>query len=142
MPPLPTPINLLFQLAVGIQTSNLISESVAGLVTAATLQNSGRSFAETKVRPPRGPGAGKDEGGFNAPAATVWTNLIAVSGSFRAVRLSQVAAEEPSELSVFIRIAAEITTGSFIGLPCGACGSARPIVGSIVGVQRSFPNWL
>ena len=61
-------------------------------MTAATLQNSGSSFAETKVRPPRGPGAGKEEGGLNAPAVTVCANLIAVSGSLRAVRLSHVAA--------------------------------------------------
>src|SRR5580692_12659836 len=114
MPPLPTPMNLLFQFAVGIQTSNLISESVEGLVTAATLQNSGRSFAETKVRPPRGPGAGKEEGGSKAPAVTICANLIAVSGSFRAARFSQLAALEGIELNTVLRARAEITPIRFI----------------------------
>jgi len=94
-------------------------------VTAATLQNSGRSFAETKVRPPRGPGAGKEEGGLNAPAFTVCAKPIAVSGSLRAVRLSQVAAAQLSELNTFMKIAAKITIGSFIGRPCGAFGSTN-----------------
>jgi hypothetical protein len=137
MPPLPTPINLLFQLAVGIQTSNLISESVEGLVTAATLQNPGSSFAETKVRPPRGPGAGKEEGGLNAPAVTVCANLIAVSGSLRAVRLSHVAATLLSELNIFMKIAAQITIRSFIGHPCGAFGSTKLIRSCAISWGRS-----
>jgi hypothetical protein len=116
----------------------LISESVEGLVTAATLQNSGRSFAETKVRPPRGPGAGKEEGGLNAPAVTVCANLIAVSGNLRAVRLSQVAAAQLSELNMFMNIAAKITIGSFIGHPCGAFGSTKPIRSSAISWGRSI----
>src|SRR5580704_3415673 len=89
MPPLPTPINLPFQLEEGIQTSNLISESVEGLVTAATRQKAGRSLTATMVIPPREPGDGKGDGGVNAPAETIWAKVIVVSGSLSAIRLSQ-----------------------------------------------------
>ena len=92
MPPLPTPINLPFQLEAGIQTSNLISESAEGLVTAATRQKGGRSLAATMVMPPRKPGDGKGDGGVNAPAETIWTTVIVVFGSLSAIRLSQAVA--------------------------------------------------
>src|SRR5580704_19467770 len=89
MPPLPTPINLPFQLEAGIQTSNLISESVEGLVTAATRQKAGRSLAATRIMPPRAPGDGKGDAGVNAPAKTIWAKVIVVFGSLSEIRLSQ-----------------------------------------------------
>ena len=92
MPPLPTPINFPFQLEAGIQTSNLISESVEGLVITATRQKAGRSLAATLVMPPRESGDGKGDGGVNAPAETIWAKVIVVFGSLSAIRLSQAVA--------------------------------------------------
>ena len=61
-PPLPTAWNLPFQPANGIHTSILMSESVDGLIVAATRQNAGRG-----VNVVTGPAA---LGGLNAPAPT------------------------------------------------------------------------
>jgi hypothetical protein len=83
-------------------------------VTAANLQNSGRSFAETNVSPPRGPAAGRGVGKVSAPAATVCAVVIVVSGTESEERLSQVAAVEAGELSIVTNIGAKITPTSFM----------------------------
>src|SRR5262245_50982200 len=87
-PPLPTPWNLPFQLASGIHTSILMSESRDGLNVAATRQKAGNCLkAAVACTPPR-PGAGAE----NTPAATDWVSVIVAFGNERAWRLSQVAA--------------------------------------------------
>src|SRR5579864_3359697 len=83
-PPLPTPRYRPFQPVSGSHTSNLISESLAGLIVAATRQNAGRFFTEA--------GGTFSPGGINAPAATGCADVMVVSGRFSAARLSQVAA--------------------------------------------------
>jgi hypothetical protein len=92
----------------------LISESFEGLVTAATRQNSGRSFAETKMSPPRGPAAGSGVGETNAPGVTVCAMVIVVSGREREERLPQVTATEAGDVSSVKNIAARIASISFI----------------------------
>src|SRR5579871_190977 len=83
-PPLPSPRYLPFHPVSGSHTSILISESLAGLIVAATRQNAGRFFTEA--------GGTLSPGGINAPAATACANVMVVSGRFSAARLSQVAA--------------------------------------------------
>jgi hypothetical protein len=92
----------------------LISESFEGLITAETRQNSGRSFAATKVIPPWGPATGRGVGKVSAPAATVCAVVIVVSGTESEERLSQVAAVEAGEPSSATNIGAKITTTSFM----------------------------
>src|SRR6476646_8516079 len=82
-PPLPSPRYLPFHPESGSQTSILISESLAGLMLAATRQNAGRFLTAA---------AGTPGGGTNAPASTGCASVIVVSGSLSAARLSQVAA--------------------------------------------------
>src|SRR5215475_8553778 len=77
------PWNLPFQFALGIQTSNLISESLVGLITPATRQNAGKSLY----------GVAEPVGGANAPAATDCAAVIVVLGSFNSASPSHVAAE-------------------------------------------------
>src|SRR6478672_3798806 len=83
-PPFPTPRYLPFQPASGSHTSILISESLPGLIVAATRQNAGRFFTEA--------GGTLAPGGINAPAATGCADVMVVSGRFSAAMLSQVAA--------------------------------------------------
>src|SRR6476469_1537311 len=83
-PPFPTPRYLPFQPVSGSHTSILISESLAGLIVAATRQNAGRFFTEA--------GGTLAPGGINAPAATGCADVMVVSGRFSAAMLSQVAA--------------------------------------------------
>src|ERR1700760_3775300 len=83
-PPLPSPRYLPFHPVSGSHTSILISESLAGLIVAATRQNAGRFFTEA--------GGALAPGGTNAPAATGCADVMVVSGKFSAARLSQVAA--------------------------------------------------
>src|SRR5688572_26700425 len=74
--PFPTPWNLPFHPAAGIQTSILISESLVGRIVARTRQCAG------VAAPPRAPAA----------AATDSAAVIVVSGSLSVERLSQGAA--------------------------------------------------
>src|SRR5262245_29419353 len=99
-PPLPTAWNLLFQLATGIQTSILISESLDGFNVAATLQNSGSclnvAFCCAAPRP--------EGGNENSPADTVRASVMVVPGRASDARLSQLTAPtayglEPSTTS-------------------------------------------
>src|SRR4051812_9811281 len=83
-PPLPSPRYLPFHPVSGSQTSILISESLAGLMVAATRQNAGIFFTDA--------GGSLAPGGMNAPAATGCADVMVVSGSLSAARLSQVAA--------------------------------------------------
>jgi len=83
-PPLPSPRYLPFHPMSGSHTSTLTSESLAGLIVAATRQNAGTFFTEA--------GGALAPGGMNAPAATGCANVMVVSGSLSAARLSQVAA--------------------------------------------------
>src|SRR5689334_16900777 len=71
----------------GSQTSILISESGTGVSVAATRQNPGRLRNDCGCLP-----LGAGRGDVNAPAAIVSAMVIVVFFSFRAVRLSQVAA--------------------------------------------------
>src|SRR5689334_4930892 len=84
-PPLPCPRYLPFQPVSGSHTSILMSESLAGLMVAVTRQNAGRFLADAAGTP-------EPDGGTNAPAATGCADVMVVSGSFNAARLSQVAA--------------------------------------------------
>src|SRR6476661_8910145 len=83
-PPFPSPRYLPFHPVSGSHTSILISESLAGLIVAATRQNAGKFFTEA--------GGALSPGGMNAPAATGCADVMVVSGRFSAARLSQVAA--------------------------------------------------
>src|SRR6476646_1383160 len=83
-PPVPCPRYLPFQPVSGSHTSILISESLAGLIVAATRQNAGRFFTEA--------GGSLAPGGINAPVATGCADVMVVSGRFSVARLSQVAA--------------------------------------------------
>src|SRR5262245_1514362 len=82
-PPLPCPRYFPFQPVSGIQTSILISESLAGLMVACTRQNAGRFLTEA--------GGALAPGGTNCPAATCCAEVMVVSGSLSAARLSQEA---------------------------------------------------
>jgi len=90
-PPLPTPWNLPFQLASGIHTSILMSESVDGLNVAATRQNAD-GWAICPVT-----------GEENVPVATDCANVILVFGNESAWRLSQVAARDAEPMQRTIR---------------------------------------
>jgi hypothetical protein len=79
-----------FQFALGAQTSNLISESLVGLITPATRQKAGNSLYGV-AEPPAG--------GANAPAATDCAVVIVVLGSFNADSSSHVAAETEPDAS-------------------------------------------
>src|SRR6185312_9691799 len=94
-PPLPSPRYLPFHPVSGSHTSILISESLVGLIVAATRQNAGRFFTEA--------GGTIAPGGMNAPAATGCANVMVVSGSLSAARLSQVAAMAELERARRIR---------------------------------------
>src|SRR2546423_1706127 len=84
-PPLPCPRYLPFQPVSGSHISILMSESLAGVMTVVTRQNAGRFLADAADTP-------EPDGGTNAPAATGCADVMLVSGSFNAARLSQVAA--------------------------------------------------
>src|ERR1017187_10295996 len=79
-PPLPTPWNLPFQLAAGIQTSKLISESDDGLMTPATRQKAGRLDTALPLV------------GVKPPAGTASARVMEVAGSSSLFRVSQVGA--------------------------------------------------
>ena len=71
----------------GIHTSIFMSESFVGFTVAAIRQNAGRSA--NCAPPPRPP----PPAGAKAPAATACADVIVVSASFNAARLSQGAAD-------------------------------------------------
>src|SRR5262249_50029156 len=73
------PSNLPFQPEEGIHTSNLISESLVGLITPVTRQKAGRALK----------GAAEPAGGVNAPAATGCAAVIVVFASLRSPSFSQ-----------------------------------------------------
>src|SRR5437764_11240146 len=81
--PFPTAWNLPFQLAAGIQTSILMSDSGAGLSVAAIRQNAGRLLAACRA-PALLPG------GTNAPASTEAASVIVAFGSAVAASCSHV----------------------------------------------------
>src|SRR5436190_5226243 len=90
-PPFPTASNFIFQFVDGSHTSILMSESFDGFSVAATRQNSGR-LRNALAGPPPAPRAPGTAGSVNAPAATGSASVMVVFGSFKPVRLSQVAA--------------------------------------------------
>ena len=69
----------------GIHSSNLMSESFVGLISAATRQNAGKL---SSGRPGKLPGLS----GVNLPAASAFATVMVVLGSMSMARLSQVAA--------------------------------------------------
>src|SRR5688572_22909905 len=73
--PLPTARNLPFQPAAGSQTSDLMSESLVGLIVSATRQKAGRLAAACAA-------PGPPPGCMNLPAATNVAELTVVFGSF------------------------------------------------------------
>ncbi len=76
---MPTPWNLPFHVSLGgIQTSNLMSESLVGRAVASTRQNAG-SVVIAVCEP----------GGVKAPAATGRAALIVTLGIVRVARLAQ-----------------------------------------------------
>src|SRR3954468_21312968 len=103
-PPLPTPSNLPFQASAGgIQTSNLISESLVGRAVASTRQNAGSVIAADA------PGA------VNGPAATVAADLTVTFGIVSAARFEQ--AVPP--------VAAGVATCASTGTSAAARAAAR-----------------
>src|SRR5262245_46723002 len=86
-PPLPTPRKFPYQPSIGSQTSNLISESLVGLITPTTLRKAGKPLKGSVPGNTNAPA-----GGLNAPAATVSTETIAVFGSLRSASGSRVCA--------------------------------------------------
>src|SRR5262245_46598384 len=86
-PPLPTPRKFPFQPSMGSQTSNLISESLVGLITPTTLRKAGKLLKGSVPGSTNVPA-----GGLNAPAATVSTDTIVVLGSLRSASGSRVCA--------------------------------------------------
>ena len=92
-PPFPTTSNFPFQLVAGIHTSIFMSESFVGFTVAAIRQNAGRSA--NCAPPPRPP----PPAGAKAPAATACADVIVVSASFNAARLSQGAADAGTTLT-------------------------------------------
>src|SRR5215475_5737637 len=84
-PPFPMPMNLPFQPDMGIQTSNLMSESCVGLISPATRQNAGRL---SKGDPEKSMGFGI----VKVPAGSDFAKVIVVSGRTSVARLSHVVA--------------------------------------------------
>ena len=86
--PFPTDCRFPFHPDSGSQTSILISESLTGVIVAATRQNAGRfrKAAPCLPFPPARPG------GMKAPAATVSAMVMVVFLSFSEVKLSHVEA--------------------------------------------------
>src|SRR6267378_5839441 len=117
-------MNLPFHPEPGIQISILMSESLVGFNVAATRQKVGRLLNNSPGPLDLGQGwnqqlaePAKSCGKANAPGATVCAIVIVVSGRESEERFSQVAAAKSGELSMFIKIAANIASGSFIGPP-------------------------
>src|SRR5262249_10718779 len=75
------------QPAMGSETSNLMSESLVGLITPTTLRKAGKLLKGSVPGNTNVPA-----GGLNAPAATVSTETIAVFGSLRSASGSRVCA--------------------------------------------------
>src|SRR5579872_825914 len=88
-PPLPSPWNLPFHPESGIQTSILISESGVGFTVAVTRQKAGSSLYLEAAAPGKFAAA---PDGVKAPASTTWASVMVVSGNFRLLKLSHVAA--------------------------------------------------
>src|SRR5215471_12967098 len=86
-PPLPLLRYFPFHPELGIQTSILMSESFAGLISAVTRQKAGRSLKFDGK-----PGADSSAPGVNWPAGTVWAEVMVVSFNLRLLRFSQVSA--------------------------------------------------
>src|SRR5262245_1780851 len=82
--PFPTAWSLPFQLAAGIHSSILMSESPDGFNVAATRQNAGRLLAGS-FWPPRPPRA---SGCVNPPAGTDCASVIVAPGGAMELRLS------------------------------------------------------
>ena len=72
----------------GIHTSNLIAESVDGVMVPATRQNAGKSAAATIGSAPRGPAAPNGRGGANVPGDTDCARVMVASGSANDARLA------------------------------------------------------
>src|SRR5215510_1867573 len=84
-PPLPRPMNLPFHPDAGIHSSNLMSESLVGLISAATRQNAGKLSN-------RGPGKLPGLSGVNLPAGSAFASVMVVSGKVSVASISHVMA--------------------------------------------------
>jgi len=108
--PLPTWRNLPFQSDIGSQTSDLMSESVDGVIVSSTRQNAG-------IVPASRAAAAPPTVGTNLPAATTRARLIVVCGNdSEVVRRSQVAADNagPSAWPGSPTISADTTTAAAV----------------------------
>src|SRR3954465_9925874 len=88
--PFPTPTNLPFQFAAGIQTSKRMSESDVGRIVPPTRQKAGNREYAAGGAP--GPPAPAPAGGVNAPAGTVCATVISVWASSSPLSSSHPAA--------------------------------------------------
>src|SRR6266545_791932 len=86
------PWNFPFQPVLGIQTSNLISESAVGLITPVTRQNPGSSLK----------GAAEPAAGANAPGAMDCAEVMVEFASLRSASFSQVCATTGLELRAIV----------------------------------------
>src|SRR5260370_39587019 len=92
-PPLPTPLNLLFQPASGIHNSNAMLESAVGRMLPATRQKSGRPVSVLLL-----------PGGVKLPPGTCCAIGITASGGSGPARLAQgVAASAELATSAVVR---------------------------------------
>src|SRR6185503_17105174 len=105
--PLPTDCRLRFHPLSGSQTSILISESLTGVMVAATRQNAARF----RNADPCWPFPPARSGGVKAPAATGSAMVMVVLLSFRAVRLSHAGAPNTGAVAI-----AAIVNENLIGL--------------------------
>src|SRR4029450_3488886 len=87
-PLLPTACNFPFQLAAGIQTSILMSESRVGGSVAATRQTAGR-LRKSSAAGSRATAAPAGVGGANDPGPTVCARVILPLGTARDAKRSQ-----------------------------------------------------
>src|SRR5215468_4831853 len=86
-PPFPIPMILWFQPEAGIQTSNLMLESLVGRISPATRQKAGKL--------PKG-GPGKCN---SAPAASSFARTMVVSGNASVARLSHAAEKTANDVT-------------------------------------------
>src|SRR5262245_16758274 len=121
-PPLPTAWNFPFQLLVGSHTSILMSESLVGLIVAATRQNSVSSLYGFAPRPP----PCRSPGGVKCPAGTSCAAVTVVSFSASVARLSQEAADADVAGRNARTETADASTAYFIGASRAAASIARP----------------
>src|SRR5260221_2248620 len=120
-PPLPTPSSLPFHASAGgIQTSNLMSESLVGRAVASTRQNAGSVIV---VPVPLG--------GVKGPAGTAAADLIVTVGIVRAARLAHAVPPVAAPL-------ADVTTSATVGISARTRPASRRRVIARASVGRDY----